>query len=65
MRPNIRPAATNNAQRSAKYVQNIFENQNNQETRHFRKTSESNDNSSQVLPFYDKQKSQNVSKTFF
>jgi len=34
-----------NAQRSAKYVQNIFENQNNQETRPFRKTSESNSNS--------------------
>jgi len=31
--PNIRPATSNNARRSAKYVQNIFEKQNNQETR--------------------------------
>jgi len=28
-----------------RYVQNIFENQNNQQVRPFRKTSESNDNS--------------------
>jgi len=43
--PNIRPAASNNVQRLARYVQNIFENQNNQEIKPFRKASESNDNS--------------------
>ena len=45
MRPNIRPAASNNAQRSAKYVQNIFKNQNNQDIRPFCTTFERNDNS--------------------
>jgi len=45
MRPNIRPAASTNAQSSAKYVKSIFKNQNNQEIRPVRKTSESSDNS--------------------
>jgi len=65
MRPNIKPAASKNAQRSAKYILSIFKNQNNQEIRPFRKTSESNDNSQQVLPFCDKQTSQCVRNVFF
>jgi len=56
MRPNIRPAVTNNARWSAKYVQNILKNQNNQQIRAFRKTSKSKDNSQQVLPFCEQQK---------
>jgi len=43
--PNIRFAASNNMQRSAKYVQIIFENQKNQEIRPFCTTSDCNDNS--------------------
>ena len=43
--PNIRPAASNNSQRSAKHVQNIFKNQSNQDIGPFCTTSERNDNS--------------------
>ena len=63
--PNIRPAASNNAQRSAKYVQNIFENQNNQETRPFRKTSESNDNSYRFSHFVINENHKMCPKRFF